>query len=111
MTRTTAPPTARRRAPVPATRAGIHSTARMAAGIRSAAHDAGVELTPSYAQRVSVDGLLRGEQVGVTKLGGVVVIHTVPATRAELPVVLGYADADGEWLRDGTRHHAAEGSR
>lgn len=104
MTRTAAPPSPRRRALV-STGSDLHRTARLAAGIRSAAQDAGVDLTPSYAERVAADGITRCDQVGVTKLGYGVVIHTAPETRAERAVVLGYADADGEWFRDGTRHH------
>lgn len=111
MTRTTTQPAARRCVPGPAAGWGIHRSARLAAGIRAAAHDAGVELTTSYAQRVAADGALRCEQIGVTRLGDGVVIHTVAETRGELPVVLGYADADGEWLRDGTRHQHREVTR
>lgn len=105
MTRTAALPTPRRRALIP-TGSDLHRTAWLAAGIRSAAQDAGVDLTPSYVERVAADGATRREQIGVTKLGDGVVIHTAPETRAERTVVLGYADADGEWLLDGTRHQA-----
>jgi hypothetical protein len=78
--------------------------ARVAIGLRSAAHGAGVELTHSYATRIATDGIKRCGQLGVTQLGEGVVIHTAPPSQTELPVVLGYADAAGEWLRDGTRH-------
>ncbi len=86
-----------------------HPLARLAAGIRVAAREeAGVELTQSYAERVAADGAARCDQLGVTKLGVGVVIHTAPDSRGELPVVLGYADRDEQWLRDGSRHGSAE---
>jgi hypothetical protein len=72
--------------------------------VRAAALDAGVELSASYAVRVAADGLARCAQLGVTRLGEGVVIHTAPENRRELPIVLGYAGAGGEWLRDGSRH-------
>jgi hypothetical protein len=37
-----------------------------------------------------------------------VVVHTTPESRSELPIVLGYADRAGEWLRDGRRHQPEE---
>lgn len=105
MTCAATPSTPRRRQLIP-TGPSLDWTARLAAGIRSAAHDAGVNLTRSYTERVAADGAIRCQQVGVTKLGDGVVIHTVPESRGERAVVLGYADVDGEWLRDGTRHQA-----
>jgi len=40
----------------------------------------------------------------VSRLGDGVVIHTVPATKSRLPVIVGYADGRGQWYRDGSRH-------
>jgi hypothetical protein len=85
-----------------------HRAARVAAGLRSAARDADVELTDGYAQKVAAEGLSRCDQIGVTGLGDGVVIHTAPQDDHERPIVLGYADAGGEWLGDGTRQHLAE---
>ena len=31
-------------------------------------------------------------------------IHTVPATKRRLPVIVGYADSRGQWYQDGSRH-------
>jgi hypothetical protein len=39
------------------------------------------------------------------------VIHTAPDSDQHLPVVLGYADADGEWVIDGSNHHAEDEER
>lgn len=89
-------------------RSGAFTTTRMAARLRAAALEAGVELTASYAARVAADGLARCEQLGVTRLGEGVVIHTAPENQYKLPIVLGYADAGGEWLRDGSRHKPEE---
>jgi hypothetical protein len=86
-----------------------HRSARVAAGLRSAARDAGVELTDSYAAKIAVDGITRCDQLGVTKLGGGVVIHTAPEDVRESPIVLGYANPTGEWLRDGTPPHPGKG--
>jgi hypothetical protein len=33
-----------------------------------------------------------------------VVIHTAPQSKDRLPIVVGYADARGQWHRDGSRH-------
>jgi hypothetical protein len=82
--------------------------ARVAAGLRSAARDAGVELTDSYANKVADEGLSRCNQIGITGLGDGVVIHTAPQDSHERPIVLGYADTGGEWLSEGTRHHPPE---
>ena len=83
-------------------------TTRVAAGVSAAALVVGVELTASYARRIAADGLARCVQLGVTRLGEGVVIHTAPENSCELPIVLGYADAGGEWLRDGSRHRPEE---
>jgi hypothetical protein len=82
--------------------------ARVAAGLISAAHNAGIELNRSYADTVATHGLAQCGQLGVTNLGNGVVIHTAPENPSELPVVLGYADETGEWLPDGNRHDPAD---
>lgn len=79
--------------------------ARVASRLMSAARDAGVELTASYARRLAAGGLSRCGQLGVTRLGDGVVVHTAPESDQEPLVVLGYADAAGEWFRDGRRHN------
>lgn len=84
-----------------ATRHQIEWTAQ---SLRSAATGYGVELTVAYARRVAADGLEREAQLGVTRLGAGVVIHTAPQAKDRLPIVIGYADARGEWHRDGRRH-------
>jgi hypothetical protein len=68
-----------------------------------AARSAGVQLPEGYARRVVHDA---GPTVdlGLSRLGHGVVIHTVPPNKRSLPVPLGYADARGQWYRDGTRH-------
>jgi hypothetical protein len=58
-----------------------HQLARLAARVRRAAADAGIELSQGYATRIAV-------------------IHTVPEDPTEFPIVLGYADATGEWSLD-----------
>lgn len=88
-----------------------HRLARVAASLRTAARDAGVELTQSYAEHLVVEGLAKCDQLGVTRLGDGVVIHTAPDSRGKLPVVLGIAGGGGEWLRDGRRHFPREGQR
>jgi hypothetical protein len=81
-----------------------HRLAWLAAGLRRAAHDAGVVLPVDYAQRVAVDGIGRCDQLGVTPIGHGVAIHTAPQDDRQLPILLGYADAAGQWYRDGSRH-------
>ena len=76
----------------------------VAAGIRRAAAEAGVELPVAYAQRVAAEGLAQEADLGVTRLGAGVVIHTTPEAKDRLPIVVGYADARGQWHRDGSRH-------
>ena len=98
---------ARRQTRVPA-RMDAYGTTRVAAGLKAAAADVGVQLHQSYAERVAADGLARCQQLGVKRVGRGVVIHTAPEAHLELPIVLGYADASGEWLRDGNRHDASE---
>lgn len=77
-----------------------HQLGLVAAGIRCAARRTAVALTPSYAERVAADGPCLCPQLGVTGLGEGVVIHTAPEASDQLPIVLGYADSTGEWLRD-----------
>lgn len=75
----------------------------MAVALRRAAHDADIEIARSYAQRVAT--MVKGAgELGVSRLGGGVVIHTVPATRDRLPIIVGYADSRGQWYQDGSRH-------
>jgi len=84
--------------------ASRHQIERVAAGIRQAAAEQGVELPVSYARRVAAEGLAHKAELGVTPLGAGVVIHTAPQAKDRLPVVVGYADARGQWQRDGRRH-------
>ncbi len=84
-----------------------HQVAWVAAGLRTAAREAGVDLPVDYARQVTVDGLNRATQLGVTPIGAGVVIHTAPEGPDQLPVVLGCADRGGQWLRDGRRYHPA----
>ena len=84
--------------------ASRHQIEHVAAGIRRAAAEAGIELPVSYAQRVAAEGLAHEANLGVTRLGAGVVIHTAPQATDRLPVVIGYADARGQWHRDGSRH-------
>jgi hypothetical protein len=89
-----------------------HHIERAAAALRRAAADAGVDLPVAYSQTVAVDGLAREAELGVTRLGAGVVIHTQPDSHTRLPIVVGYADGRGQWYRDGRRHTqpAAEAS-
>jgi hypothetical protein len=75
----------------------------MAIALRQAAHEADVEIARSYARRVAATAKGAGE-LGVSRLGSGVVIHTVPATKHRLPVIVGYADSRGQWYQDGSRH-------
>jgi hypothetical protein len=88
-----------------------HNCARLACRLRSAARDASVEISPSYAARLVADGFSLCDQIGVTRLGRGVVIHTAPDSDQQRPVVLGYADADGEWVMHGSHHHAENEER
>jgi hypothetical protein len=84
-----------------------HQIEWAASGLRRAAADIGVPLPVDYSQAVAADGLARSAELGVTRLGAGVVIHTQPASNRELPVVVGYADLRGQWYRDGHRHTTA----
>jgi hypothetical protein len=86
------------------TAANRHRLIWLAAGLRRAAQDAGVDLPVDYAQRVTVDGIRVCDQLGVTPVGRGVAIHTAPTDDRKLPILLGYADAAGQWYRDGSRH-------
>jgi hypothetical protein len=81
-----------------------HRLLWLAAGLRRAAQDAGVDLPVDYARRVAVDGIRLCDQLGVTPVGRGVAIHTAPADTRQLPILLGYADPAGQWYRDGSRH-------
>jgi hypothetical protein len=76
----------------------------VAAGLRQAARDAGVYLPFSYSRRIAVQGVALESPLGVTGFGDLIVIHTVPQDADELPVLVGFADADHQWYRDGRRH-------
>jgi hypothetical protein len=95
----------RRGGDVPATETRVSDRVEQAAAcLRDEALSAGVELPTSFSQRVAAAGLKREPKVGLSRLGTGVVIHTVPATRKRLPVVVGYADRRGQWYWDGKRH-------
>ncbi len=84
--------------------ASHHQIEWAASGLRRAATDAGVALPIDYSRRVAADGLTRSPELGVTRLGAGVILHTQPRSDRELPVVIGYADSRGQWYRDGHRH-------
>ena len=75
----------------------------MAIALCRAAHDAAVELPLSYARCVA-ETTENDAELGVSRLGSGVVLHTVPATKHRLPIIVGYADGRGQWYRDGSRH-------
>jgi len=81
-----------------------HRIDEMAIALCRAARDAGVELPSPYARRVVATTKERDRELGVSRLGGGVVIHTVPPTKNRLPIIVGYADGRGQWYRDGRRH-------
>jgi hypothetical protein len=83
-----------------------HRLVWLAAGLRRAAQDAGVDLTVDYARRVAIAGIRLCDQLGVTPIGRGVAIHTAPSDARQLPILLGYADPAGQWYRDGSRHTA-----
>ena len=81
-----------------------HRIEEMAIALYRAAHDAAVELPRSYAVRV-VATMAKGDgELGVSRLGSGIVLHTVPPTKDRLPLIVGYADGRGQWYRDGSRH-------
>ena len=77
-------------------------------GLRAAALEAGTELPVVYAERIALDGLALCDQLGVTRLGDGVVLHTAPEGARDLPKLLGYADGSGQWYRDGTKYLAEQ---
>jgi hypothetical protein len=81
-----------------------HRLIWLAAGLRRAAQEAGVDLPVDYARRVVVDGIRLCDQLGVTPIGRGIAIHTAPTDARQLPILLGYADPAGQWYRDGSRH-------
>jgi hypothetical protein len=85
-------------------RSANHGTACVAGRLREAAAEVGVELSVAYSQAIAADGLARGPELAVTRLGAGVVFHARPGRDERLPVVLGYADSRGQWYRDGRRH-------
>ncbi|MHB1535955.1 MAG: hypothetical protein ACYC1D_15365 [Acidimicrobiales bacterium] len=87
--------------------ASRHQIEWAASGLRRAAAEVGVAIPVDYSQAVAADGLARSSELGVTRLGAGVVLHTQPASNRELPVVVGYADSRGQWYRDGHRHTTA----
>ena len=93
---------------VPATH---HQAQWVASALRQAAADAGVELPLSYSLALAADGLAREPELALTRLGSGVVVHTKPRDERRLPMVLGYADARGQWYRDGRRHVEAPDSQ
>ena len=84
--------------------ASRHQVEWAASGLRRAAAEVGVSLPVDYSQAVAADGLTRSPELGVTRLGAGVVLHTQPSSSRQLPVVVGYADRRGQWYRDGRRH-------
>lgn len=87
-----------------ARRASRHQVEWATEGLRRAAADQGVELPVAYARRVATEGLAREAELGVTRLGAGVVIHTAPQAKDRLRVVIGYADPRGQWHSDGSRN-------
>ncbi len=81
-----------------------HLVDQMAIALCRAAHGAAVELPLCYARRVAATTTENDAELGVSRLGGGVVLHTVPATKGSLPIIVGYADGRGQWYRDGSRH-------
>ncbi len=81
-----------------------HRIDELVVALCQAAHNADVELPHSYARHVVATTAEGDRELGVSRLGGGVVIHTVPPTKDRLPIVVGYADGRGQWYRDGSRH-------
>jgi hypothetical protein len=76
----------------------------LAVALHRAAHEADVELPRSYVLRVAATIAKSEGELGASRLGNGVVLHTVPATKDRLPIIVGYADSRGQWYRDGSRH-------
>ena len=81
-----------------------HRIDEMAIALYRAAHDAAVELPRSYVVRVAATVAKGDGELGVSRLGSGIVLHTVPPTKDRLPLIVGYADGRGQWYRDGSRH-------
>ena len=81
-----------------------HEIERVAVDLRLAAAEAGIDLPASYARLLASEGLAQAAGLRVTRLGAGVVIRTAPKAKNHLPTVVGYADARGQWHRDGRRH-------
>ena len=73
-------------------------------GLRAAALEAGTEIPTGYAEGIVLEGLALCDQLGVTRLGDGVILHTAPEGTRDLPRLLGYADRSGQWHRDGTKY-------
>ncbi len=84
----------------PATR---HQAQWVAAALRQAAAEAGVELPLSRSLALAADGVAREPELALARLGSGVVVHTKPRDENHLPMVFGCADAPGQWYRDGRR--------
>lgn len=76
-----------------------HRVQWVATGLRAAAADAGVALCVGFSETVAAGGLACESELGVTRLGAGVVIHTCPAGEGRRPIVLGYADGKRQWYR------------
>jgi hypothetical protein len=87
--------------------ASADEVAWVAAGLRQAAADAGVMLPVLYSLSLVSDGLAREPELALSRLGAGVVVHTHPEDRSHA-IVLGYADARGQWYGDGRRHVEAQ---
>ncbi len=81
-----------------------HRIDEIAIALHRAAHDAAVQLPLPYARRVATMLAENRAELGVSRLGSGIVIHTVPPTKNRLPIVVGYADSRGQWYGDGSRH-------
>lgn len=91
----------------PTTSERSHQLAWLASGLQRASRGLGVDLPVTYAQAIAAQALSFGDPVGITRLGCGVVLHTQPEADNRLPVLLGYADANGQLYRDGSRHQTA----
>jgi hypothetical protein len=81
-----------------------HRIEGLAVALQRAAHEADVELPRSYVLRVAATIAEGDGELGASRLGNGLVLHTVPATKDRLPIIVGYADSRGQWYRDGSRH-------
>jgi hypothetical protein len=87
-----------------------HRIDRMATALCRVAFAADVALPIAHARRVAAT-VENDAELGVSRLGGGIVIRTDSGTKDRLPVVVD-ADSRGRWYRDGSRHvetPAAEG--